>query len=307
MTVPSVKAYTQYTGTGARTFFEYGFEVFPPTDVVVTVDGKYVSFTKQETGVVITPAPALDSQVIIYRVTDIDQLLDFQAFESFDGQKTEWALDKLIYLKQEALVYRAFCNLYGVPYLDHYDIQNDKGEDAHILLWNETNEFIPINEMGVFAGEVTDSMPNAGQVVLKPDHFAYFQYGGEDEGLEFYTTTPYPIEIIEGSEFGVSLGYGFMRPVPEESTDTTMTPIGGAIATILYTRSVGPEDTDTTMTPIGGAIVTILNDRSVGPENTDTTMSPISGAVVSKLVTALTPNEGAEFGCTLGTCSMDAV
>ncbi|GAF90883.1 unnamed protein product, partial [marine sediment metagenome] len=169
MTVEAgTQAYIQYTGTGSRVFYEYGFVMLDDSVVYVLVDGQPTEVTLQENGVVFDPAPVLDAVILIYRITDITQLADFQSFEAFHGVKTEDALDKLILLKQEAAVFRAQMNLLANHKLDRVTIENDKGTDADIFYWNEL-------EAGVFGGEVTQQMPNAGEVVAKPEDFAYFQ------------------------------------------------------------------------------------------------------------------------------------
>jgi Concanavalin A-like lectin/glucanases superfamily len=170
MTVAIYNLLTQYTGTGSRTFFEYGFALVEGQTVFVLVDGIPVAFTRQETGVVLDPAPSLNATILIYRETDVTQLEDFQSFESFDAAKTEWTQDKLIYLKQEALEYRARMNLYSDPSVDRVVLMNDKGTDATIFLWN-------LERAGMFAGRL-GSMPNVGAQVDKPWNFAYFQCGG---------------------------------------------------------------------------------------------------------------------------------
>ena len=47
---------TQYTGTGSKTYFEYGFDLVDQT-VIVEVDGVPVTFTQQAIGVVLDVAP----------------------------------------------------------------------------------------------------------------------------------------------------------------------------------------------------------------------------------------------------------
>lgn len=167
-------SYSQYTGTGARTFFEYDFD-WDGEPVLVLVDNVPVEFEQQTTGVMLAEAPILDAEVLIYRVTDITQLRDFQAFEAFKGEKTEAACDKLIRLKREAALWRARMNLAADQQLTQSDITNDKGSDADVLLWNEKMS-------GVFAGEVSNEIPDVGTFVAKPEDFAYFQHGNDGSG-----------------------------------------------------------------------------------------------------------------------------
>ena len=232
MTIPILDLVTQYTGTGTRTFFEYGFELYEDSTVYVLVDGVPVSFVEQETGIVISPAPSLGAVIFIFRETETTQKRDFQAFESFPAEKTEGAVDKLILLKQEALIWRAAMNLYSDPYVERLDIVNDKGDDATIYLWNE---FFA----GVFSGLVTTQMPNAGTVVEKPEDFAYFQYGPEYAGgfrdyeVIYLMTTEYLIRAIgvdyvaqTYTEYG-TLFVGAERGIDIDETDTYLFNEGG--------------------------------------------------------------------------------
>lgn len=228
MTILIMDVITQYTGTGTRKLFEYGFEVFEDTHVFVTVNGYPVDVVEQDNGVVIDPAPALGAIILIYRETDVTQLADFQPFESFPAEKTEDAVDKLIYLKQEAFIWRAQLNLFADPYVDRVVLVNDKGTDADLFLWN-------IDKAGMFSGEVTTQMPLPGTFVEKPWDFAYFQYG---EGITTYdlilTSTLYPIEADEHLEVTPGIEAVYKRPVPEDEIDIGWSVAGaGMLDTLL--------------------------------------------------------------------------
>jgi len=273
-------AFTQYTGTGSKTFFEFGFPVLEGGTVVVFVDGLPVAFTLQATGVVIEPAPALNAFIEIFRITNVDQLSNWEEFESFDAAKTEDAVDKQIRLKQEG--FRAGMNLFADPKLDRVILVNDKGDDAHILIWNElAGELGVINDAGVFAGLVTTMMPCPGAVVEKPDHFAYFQYGAAQE-QQILTTTLYPIEVVEGMDLSISLVDGQMNVIPEEEVEFGFAALDGNITPILI--STGPHD-----------------------EAVEFAFAALDGNITSKLVSALMPEEGMDISIALVAGSMTPV
>ena len=301
MTVAFNDAYTQYTGTGVRTFFEYGFPVLAPGEyaVKVTVDGLVVAHTLQDTGVVITVAPALGAIVELFRWTDVDQLRDFVPFEAFPAEKTEDSVDKLIMLKQEGW-FRGRMNLVAVPFLSEVELVNDKGDNAHILIWNE--HLVPevVNDSGVFAGEVTQNMPEAGSVVEKPDDFVYFQYGSAGPiEQQILTTTLYPIEETDGLDFGLSLQGGLLVTWPTENLDVTFSVVDGNMQEILLDYGPDNDDLDTTFSVVDGNMQVIL--LTYGPDNDDldVTFSVVDGNMAPKLVTVDTPDEGLEFGLSL--------
>jgi hypothetical protein len=298
MTVAFNDAYTQYTGTGVRTFFEFGFPILPGSQVYVLVDGLPVLINQQTTGIVFDNAPILDATIEIFRLTDVTQLSDFEPFESFDAAKTEDAVDKLIMLKQEGW-FRAAMNLFADPRLDRVILVNDKGDDAHILIWNEhTQESLIINDAGVFAGLVTTNMPCPGAVVEKPDHFAYFQYGLALPPLVL-TTTLYPIELTDGLDFSVALQGGLLVTWPLDDLDVSFSVVGGNMQLGLLDYGPDNDDLDVLFSVVGGNMQVIL--LTYGPDNDDldVTFSVVDGNMEPKLVTIDTPDEGLEFGLSL--------
>jgi hypothetical protein len=233
------QAYVQYTGTGTRVFFEYDFVMLDDSAVYVLVDGQPTEVTQQATGVVFDVAPVVGAEIVIYRITDITQLSDWQSFEAFHGVKTEDAQDKLILLKQEAAIFRAKMNLFADHQLDRVTLVNDKGTDADIFYWNEL-------EAGVFGGEVTQNMPNAGAVVEKPEDFAYFQWGSAAL-TQTLTTTLYPLEAQDALEFSVTLAEGSMAPIPEDNMDHGATFLSGTLEDKLVSYEMEPEGMDLTI------------------------------------------------------------
>jgi len=127
--------------------------------------------------------------------------------------------------------------------------------------------------------------------------------------VQIWTTTPYPIEVIEGIEITCDLVSGYLTPIPGDLIDLGGTFLGGAIVQILL--SYGPDDDSIDLggTFLGGSIVQIL--LSYGPDDDliDIAGTFLGGVLEEKLVTALAPDEGIEVTCDLipGSCSMTPV
>lgn len=294
--------YEQYSGNGIWTFFEYGFEMLPDSTVYVLVDGVPVTFTLQDTGVVLDVAPGLGSVINIYRFTDITQLSEWNSFDSFDASKTEDALDKLILLKQEAAVFRALMNLYADHQLFFVDIVNDKGTDATIFYWNE-------GMAGVFGGEVTEKMPNAGTLVAKPEDFAYFQYGFEEIFTQELTSTLYPLEMEEAVQLDIGIADASMNPIPEDSMEFGVTFLSGSLAEILV--STGPYDDamDFGVTILSATLVQLLLETGPYDDAMDFGVTFLSGELIFKLIETYAPDEALQLGIALdeAACSMTPV
>ena len=303
MTVLSTDlAYEQYSGNGTQTYFEYGFELTSETQVHVTVDGVPVTFEYQANGVVISPAPPQDSVILVMRETEITQLRDFQAFDSFNAAWTEDACDKLILLKQEAAIWRALCNLYALQPVEKVEIVNDKGSNADIFLWN-------LDMSGAFSGEVTMAMPAAGAVVEKPWDFAYFQYGDEEVLSQQLTTTLYPAEAEDAIVTGMDIETFAMGPIPTDGMNVDSESLGGIkIQTLLDM----PLQEDAMDVP-AGAILSV--DKVVTliemPQQEDAMDVPagafLSAVKETKLVTAYAPDEAILPGLDIVSFTMTAV
>jgi len=297
--------YSQYTGTGAQTYYEYGFEWDGNSPVFVEVNGVPVSYTAQANGVVLDNAPPLGASVVIFRQTDITQERDFTAFDSFNAGWTEDALDKLILLKQEAAAYRAQTNLFTDQPVWYTDIVSTNGPDPRIYLWNE-------GFAGVFAGEVTMSMPNAGTYVEKPEDFVYFQYGDVEILTEELTTTLYPIEVEEKLAFTCDLSGGSMREIAQDAMDlSTSTFLSASKATLLLDIPLKEDAMDlATSTFLSASKTTLLVEIPLKEDAMDLATSTFLYASKElKLVTAYAPAEKLALTCDLNpaNCSMTPV
>ncbi|GAF87796.1 unnamed protein product, partial [marine sediment metagenome] len=256
-------------------------------------DGLPVVFAYQVTGIVIDPAPILNAVIQIYRWTDVNQLSDFEAFESFDAEKTEDAVDKLIMLKQEGW-FRAAMNLIAVPELSKVVLVNDKGDDAHILIWNEhTEDSIVINDAGVFAGLVTTNMPCPGAVVEKPDHFAYFQYGlGGREVL--LTSRAYPIEVIDGYSASFTVENARIVEQIVEGYNGIFTLGDGTLRLAIKSTEMDPEGYEGTFTPIDATLRAAIKSTVMDPEGYEGTYTLQDGTLRIALVQHSAPTEAYE-------------
>ena len=303
MTVLSVQdSFSQYTGTGDRTFYEYGFE-WNGEPVNVRVDGRPATYTQQANGIVFDVAPALGVEIIIARETPLTQETDFRVFGPFDAAKTEDAMDKLILLKQESFAYRAKVNLYADQQLAYTDLVNDTGTTPRITLWNE-------EQSGVFSGEVTMMMPEAGSFVEKPEDFVYFQYGDTPILTEELTTTLYPLEATEQATFGISMGSASMGPIPIDQVNFTGTIAGVTMEVALLDDGPYDDDVNFTGTIVSVEMLDIL--LSDGPYDDVVNFSGLLTGVemLEKLVSVFSPvEEVAAFSCTMVTanCSMTPI
>lgn len=269
-------SYSQYTGNGTQTYFEYGFTLREGDVIEVYVNGKAIpeassqkaeGYTKQANGVIIIPAPVLKSIILIIRNTPITQERNFEAFDAFHASWTEDAMDKLILLKQEAARFGSQINLTGLQFLWNIVIDNDKGTGAPVSIWDE-------NIAGVFAGLVTEQMPPAGSFVSKPPNFVYFQYGDTPVLTETLTTTLYPIEVEEKLAITCDLNDGYLQPIQSDEMEG------------------GPSF-------IGGTLVATLLDVTLDPDDMDGGPSFISGTLDRKLVTTYAPAEKLAITCDL--------
>ena len=296
--------YEQYTGTGARVYFEYGFTMLEDSTVVVAVNNIPVEVTLQDMGVVFAVAPLLGDIINIYRYTDITQLVDYQTFEAFNADKTEGVLDKLILLKQEAAAYRAQMNLYALHELPSVTLVNDKGTSAYIYYWGKT----PVRTYsGVFGGEVTEKMPNAGSVVEKPWNFAYFQYGDVAVFTQEVTSTLYPLEEYEAIWPSITLTDASMSPIPEDGMDITPSFLSGTlVATLLNT---GPYEDGMNITPtfLSGTLINALLATGPYDDGMDFVPTFLSGLLEKKLIQAYAPYEGVQTAVSLITATMTPV
>jgi hypothetical protein len=198
-------------------------------------------------------------------------------------------------------------NLFADPRLDRVILVNDKGNDAHILIWNEhTQESLIINDAGVFAGLVTQNMPCPGAVVEKPDHFAYFQYGVAGV-TQVLTTTLYPAEATDAMEMSISLVDGRMAPLPLEEYEFTIDTLDGNIIPILLTAPTEEEEYEFTVLALDGSITTILLTTPTPEEEYEFTILALDGSITGKLVFAEMPDEAMDISISLIDGSMTPV
>ena len=213
-------------------------------------------------------------------------------------------------LKQEAW-YRTKMNLASEHLLDRVILHNDKGTDAHLFLWNEVDPLddIVINEAGVFAGEVTEDMPEPGTYVLKPDDFAYFQWGMDGPAFNtlVLTSTLYPIEVHDGLGFGMALIGGGLWNWPDDEFQFNYSMESGYLTQVLLDTGPYDDATEFTYSMQSGYLTTIL--LTTGPYNDEVQFnySMESGYLTPKLVTGDTRDDGLRFGIALIGGSLDNI
>ena len=199
-------------------------------------------------------------------------------------------------LKQEGW-FRGAMNLFADPKLDRVILINDKGDDAHILIWNEhTEESVVINDTGVFAGLVTQNMPCPGAVVEKPDHFAYFQWGETGPVTsQVFTTTIYPIEVIDGlqSVQGELLRGSAHQVVEEDLQSVSGEMIEGILKQVLLDFTIEPEALESISGEmIEGILLEILRKYTIPPEAIQSVHGELlSGVLENKLIQHILPEE----------------
>ena len=290
--------FSQHIGDGVTEFFLYGFEVKSYSDILVDVDGVPTNFVRGDTGVTITPAPADGAVIDIKRSTSLDQLVDFTAQEAFKPDKTEDALDKLILLKQEAVLNLGIMNLLSQPFLDNVTLVNDVGTDAVIPIWN-------VNA-GVFSGEVNTVIPAAGQVVAKPEDFVYMQYGDIGETMTL-TTTIYPIESPEALAMSIALDEAVMSPISEDAVDTSNAFLGAVMVETLISTDPIDDAVDTSNAFLGAVMNQTLISGGPYDDAVDTDNAFLGAVMEDKLVQVYAPDEALQMSIALAEATMTPV
>lgn len=127
--------------------------------------------------------------------------------------------------------------------------------------------------------------------------------------LMFLTTTPYPIEVIDGLEFNVQVGFGGLYLIPNESIDIGATMVSMDLRQIL--KETGPyyEELDIAQTMVSMDLRQLLKTSGPYYEQLDISQTFISMDLVAKLVTVDTPDEALEMNIELSTgeCSMTGI
>lgn len=98
-------SYVTYTGTGSLTNFTFPFQYLDKNNISVTVDGNPVSFTwLNDSTITVSPAPAVDTKVIIGRQTEKSTLLvDFNDGSVLTEKDLDTANRQVFFMTQESL------------------------------------------------------------------------------------------------------------------------------------------------------------------------------------------------------------
>jgi len=121
------------------------------------------------------------------------------------------------------------------------------------------------------------------------------------------TTTPYPLENTEGSNFSVNLAVGILREIHNTNFGFTTVALQSEMTTVLNERTANPSEFSFTTVAIESEMTTILNERTADPSEFSFEILPLDGVMETQLVTIEAPPRGAEFSVILGNCTMDAV
>jgi Phage T7 tail fibre protein len=98
-------SYVTYTGTGSLTNFTFPFQYLDKNNISVTVDGNPVSFTwLNDSTITVSPAPAVDTKVVIGRQTEKSTLLvDFNDGSVLTEKDLDTANRQVFFMTQESL------------------------------------------------------------------------------------------------------------------------------------------------------------------------------------------------------------
>ena len=121
------------------------------------------------------------------------------------------------------------------------------------------------------------------------------------------TTTLYPIEVIDGVDFGISMVSGSMAPVPNESLDVTAPSVLSVyMEVVLNELPIADEALDVSAVDIVDVYMEmVLFALPVQDEALDVTaVAVLDVTMESLLVTGLMPDEGIDFAISLVSGSM---
>ena len=117
--------------------------------------------------------------------------------------------------------------------------------------------------------------------------------------VEVYTTTLYPVVVVDSLGFNVRISGGAMTAVPESNFNTAFSLEAGSYMQTRWFLYDGPYDDnfDTAFSMESGSYIQTRWFLYDGPydDNFDTAFSMGSGTLINKLVIADTPDEALQF------------
>lgn len=138
---------------------------------------------------------------------------------------------------------------------------------------------------------------------------AIYMWPVEDQII--LTTTLYPVEVVEGLQFGISLDSGRMEPIPMDYLEYTQDIIGGSYIQKRWFYTDGPyiESLEYTQDIIGGSYIQKRWFYVDGPyeESVEYTQDVIGGTYIRKKIEADSTDESLQLSVTIGTCSMGLI
>lgn len=119
------------------------------------------------------------------------------------------------------------------------------------------------------------------------------------------TTTPYPIEIVEGVDLSAQLDQFFARDIQHDRADVNWSFDGGSMRTLLLSYGPDSDDANLNWSFDGGSLRTLL--LSYGPDQDDvnTTWSFDGGSMVSKLISTQIYPHGLDMAPQLNSMTME--
>lgn len=168
-------SYVTYIGSGALTNFTFPFPYLDRADIKATVDTNPVTFSwVNDNTISITPAPPLDSSVVIYRETKKDQpLVDFRDGSVLTEKDLDTSNRQFFYIAQEVsdLSIGTVDQLNAI--VDEAQTYKDQAYTSERLAYNHKEDAsdykdqakIFKDQAGVFAGQAQTAAANVGSQV----------------------------------------------------------------------------------------------------------------------------------------------
>ena len=118
------------------------------------------------------------------------------------------------------------------------------------------------------------------------------------------TTTLYPIEVIDGVDFAISLVSGLTQEVIEDAYDFSVTVLDVGLIEVLISEGPFDDAYDFSVTVLDVGLEQVLISEGPFDDAYDFTVTVLDVGLELKLVTGLMPDEGIDFAISLVSGSM---
>lgn len=127
---------------------------------------------------------------------------------------------------------------------------------------------------------------------------------GPDIAYTWFTTTLYPVDVVEGVNAGYTMLAGAFSQlqsyaIPLEGTDMSYTVVSGDLSVKLQTNAIPFEGTDNTYTILSGSLVSALRTTNMGIEGVDMSFTIFGGYLKAILIVNAIPMEGVDMNYTM--------